>query len=332
MGSQTGPEGGLMRLAAVIAVGTVLTCAGCGGSSGSSPSSTPPTPVDFVPTRLTVVSGETGAAIANARVVISGQSQQTDASGGVAVPAGLGRGAFIDIVAPGFLDRQTALRGTEIPSRLTLWPRTSPVGLDENLTAVLAFTRTQAGAPVGGASMLRQATGLTQVHVRLSAALLADPEAVRWHEFAVGSINEANGGTLIYQLSANPPLSATVIDVSYDPASASCPGARGFTNWRLSGSTITSASVVYCVPDGPRSATVVHELGHTFGLQHSPSPPDVMFGTFVSSRAETFTPRERLLMRLMLQRTPGTLFPDNDRDTTGATSIRTETIRCPLGS
>ena len=197
---------------------------------------------------------------------------------------------------------------------------------------MLAFTRTQAGAPVGGATMLRLPAGLTQVHVRLSAALLADPDAVRWHEFAVGSINEGNGGQMIYQLSSNPPVGATVIDVSYDPANASCPGFRGYTSWRLSGSTITSASVVYCASDAPRSPTVVHELGHTFGLQHSPSTPDVMFPTFVAARGETFTPRERLLMRLMLQRSPGTLFPDNDRDTTGATSTRTETIRCPIGS
>ena len=120
-----------------------------------------------------------------------------------------------------------------------------------------------------------------------------------------------------------------MIDVSYDPANPGCTGARGFSSVRLSAGEIQGGTIVYCVPDAPRASTVVHELGHSFGLLHSPDRTDVMYFSFASGRSEVFTLKEALAMRLMMDRPPGTRFPDNDRETAGiAAGDGVQTIRC----
>jgi hypothetical protein len=40
------------------------------------------------------------------------------------------------------------------------------------------------------------------------------------------------------------------------------------------------------------------------------------------------SPREALAMRLLLLRRPGNRFPDNDRDVSGSSATRRETIVC----
>lgn len=303
----------------------------CGGKT---PAPVAPTaaPTPRAPATLVVVSGETGQPVSGASVVIAGQTLRADASGQVAVPSTSSVGAFVDLVSPGFLDRQTLLREGAAPPRVTLWPSTSLAsGLDQHFTATLVYTSTSDGSLIGGQAMRRIRAGTTAVYVVLSANLQSDAESVSWHQLGADSIVAATGGKVIYQLSASPPAGATVINVSYDPSNAGCTGTvRGFSSARTAGGEIVGGTIVYCAADAPRSGTVVHELGHSFGLFHSPNRQDVMFPTFVSGRSEVYTPREALAMRLMMDRAAGTRFPDNDRETNGVGALAdgVHVIRC----
>ncbi|MEO8360035.1 MAG: hypothetical protein ABI672_08400 [Vicinamibacteria bacterium] len=306
--------------------------AGCGGGKSAGPTAPTVATAPAVPTALSVVSAETGVGISGAASVIAGQSGRTDAQGQVAVPGGAGAGVFVDLIAPGFLDRQTNLRAGGSSARLSLWPRTSGTGLDENFTAVLVYTSTADGSTIGALPLRRHRAGITMVSIVLADSLLADPAAMANHQFAADVLTAAVAGKVAYRVTPQAAAGSTIVNVSYEPGNAGCDDrTRAFTTIRLSGGEITSGTIVYCVPDAPRSPTVIHELGHTFGLLHSPNRTDLMYSTFVSDRSDVLTPRETLAMRLMLERSGGTRFPDNDRDTSGVTSSEAngvQTIRC----
>lgn len=301
--------------------------AACGGGrapvAGPTPVATPKAPSSF-----RVVSGETGQPVGGASVVIAGQTLRADAQGVVAVPATVTPGALVDVVASGYLDRQTLLReGTS--ADVALWPTVSPSGMDENFTAQLVYTSTADNAPVGGLSLLRHRPGTTAVTIVLSAELAADAEAVRWHQLAADSLNVATNGKIAHRVSAERPTAGIVIDVAYDPANAGCSSrVRAFANRRSSAGEITGGSIVYCASDSPRSGTVVHEMGHTFGVGHSPDPRDVMYFSFVRGRSEVYTAKEALALKLMLGRPPANRYPDNDRDTSGIAMDGEQTIIC----
>lgn len=306
--------------------------AACGGGQSTAPTSPTVVTPTGVPTSLSIVSAETGVGISGAAAVIGGQSGRSDAQGLVAVPGGAGPGVFVDLIAPGFIDRQTNLRAGASAARLSLWPRTSPTGLDENLTAFLVYTSTAEGSPIGALPMRRHRPGTTLVSMVLSEGLLADPGALANHLFAADVLTAAVAGKVAYRVTPQAVAGSTIVNISYEPENAGCGDrTRAFTTIRLSGGEITSGTIVYCVPDSPRSPTVIHELGHTFGLLHSPNRTDLMYSTFVSDRSDVLTARETLAMRLMLERSGGTRFPDNDRDTSGVTSLEAnglQTIRC----
>jgi hypothetical protein len=84
---------------------------------------------------------------------------------------------------------------------------------------------------------------------------------------------------------------------------------------------------VYCSVAAARSSTVGHELGHTFGLNHSEDDSDLMYGFFSSQRSNRYSPREALVMRLMLQRRAGNRFPDSDPDLTAGARQSAESVR-----
>jgi hypothetical protein len=291
-----------------------MSVAACGGGGSRSSAPTPTTTPDpRIPAGavITVLSGETGAPVPAATVNVGGRVQTADGGGVVRLAEPVAQGTPVDITAPGMLDRQTTLReaGTQF-----LWPKTTANGLDENYTATLVYTSAgRTTGPVGAQPLLRVGLGASVVIVP-SAAILADDRAHDFHREAVEQLTAIVGGAVRFRLEAAAPASGVVFTTRIEPGHPTCAqNTRGFATSNLRNSEIVGGEVVFCDDQIARSATVTHELGHTFGLRHSPDARDLMFGTFVRGRTPEFGPRETLIMNLMLKRPPGNRFPDSDR-------------------
>lgn len=74
-------------------------------------------------------------------------------------------------------------------------------------------------------------------------------------------------------------------------------------------------------------SVVTHEMGHAFGLGH-PEQAGLMSPATIG-RFVDFTAAERLQMRLMLQRLPGTAPPDDDRAATASGVRSASVVGCP---
>jgi len=268
------------------------------------------------------VSGETDSPVFGARVTVDGATFTTNAAGQVTLPERPADMAPIDVLAAGYLDRLTVFRSQE--TRLSLWPRTSPTGLTESDTMCLVYTNVrwdgqppllQIG-PVGGDS-LRQRYSRAPVQVFYSAAFAdADSRAIEAQAAAVAALNEALGGGLTYL----PPRFGEIpgsamgelhVVLTIDPTHPSC--AEGFSGTGEPPPAEPAAGTLrvnYCSIRYSRGLQVpLHELGHTFGLRHTTGASDLMSPY---SDVVAFSPKERLVIRLMLQRRPGNIFPDTD--------------------
>jgi Matrixin len=284
-----------------IGLALMAALAGCGGSaspSGSSPASVSGWPAGAV---VELVSGETGAVVTGAQVVIGG----LPASAGVPLGSAVAAGETVDVTATGFLPRRTLVRTGEM--RLVLWPDTP--AYPGAYTRALVYTDTQDGG--GQASLRRLASRVRSVAVSPSAEVQADAAAMQAHREAAAALSTA-GMTYVIGGAAE-----FTVPTRIDPGYSSCSqaGRRGSTlTWVAGAGEITRAEVVFCGMEYARSlGTVVHELGHTFGLRHSSDARDMMAATYRPSRATAPTGRETLTMALMLQRRPGTVWPDDDR-------------------
>jgi hypothetical protein len=311
-----------------------LMCFGaCGGSS--SPSAATPTSVAIpdptalaTGTTLSVVSGENGQAVGGAKIVMAGRPYEADAGGQVTLAERVPFGSLVDVIAPGFLDRQSLIRaGTS--GRFVLWPRTTTSGVDEAYTVEIVYTAGTDPPPPSGTSPLeRLRLGTTQAFVVVSDEIRGDDQANSTHESAVATLNTALAGQVVYALVPTRPQAGVIFDAKVDPADRECDGGvRAYSLVRLQSGEITGGRVVYCNMEVAQSSTVAHELGHTVGLNHSPDDHELMFRFFSRRRSAEFGPRERLMMALLLERRGGNRFPDNDRDVpAGATG--TFTIVC----
>jgi len=321
-----------------LAVSLTLAAAACGGGGSRGPGPVTSDPGYYPPEApppaplvagavLTFLSGETGEAVAGAAVGVGGRPYTSDGEGRITLTEDVETGALLEVTAPGFLTRQTLLRAPD-ERRFTLWPGRSPTGLDEAYTAVLVYTDSAlADAPAAAAPLSRLAPATRAVTVAPSAPLRSDPEALRAHEEAVSVLNDAAAGSVVYSLGSAGP--GVFFETRVDGADKGCVGRiRAFTRLQERGREIVGGEVVFCSPDVARSVTVLHELGHTFGLQHSPDPAEVMYTFFVAGRGASFSPRELLAMSLMTQRRAGNRFPDRDLESAAA-ATRTRTIACP---
>ncbi|HEX6739847.1 MAG TPA: matrixin family metalloprotease [Vicinamibacteria bacterium] len=312
-----------MRLRTTVLGLLAAAGAACGGGgrtpTGPAPVSTPP-PGLAAGSTVSVISAETGAPVGGATVTVAGRGYRSDAGGQVRIEPAADLGAFVDVVAPGMLDRQTLVRTGE--TTFSLWPRTTPTGIDENYTAVLVYTSASSEArasATGGEALMRLPAGTTSVVLVPSAAILADGAAHEAQATAVANINAANGSGVRYTLANALPATGVGFELNLDPADEGCSDRTlAFTESRLRRSEIVGGRIVYCSLDDARdSAITTHEVGHTFGLQHSPRREDVMYATYEPDGNRGFSPREATIMHLMSQRRSGNRFPDTDR---GATS------------
>jgi hypothetical protein len=321
----------MIRKTAVSAI-LVLLLSGCGGSPAVPVVPTPVDPSIPVGTVFTFVFGDTQSPVAGATVTLAGRPYMTDASGRIQLQEKVLPDALIDVMGPNVLDRISRLRSNTV-NRFVIWPRETPSGLNLHYTANLVYTAgTAEPPPVGSTPLLRLRSGTTQVVVVPSAEIQADDEAMRMHELAVERLTAASGGAVRYVLASSRPASGVVVEDRIDPSDPGCVARRirGQTSWQVSASyEVVGASILYCGIDIARTGTVVHELGHSFGLHHSPDAVDVMGIPYTRQRATDFGPRETVTMRLILERRGGNRFPDNDRELAGGALGATVTIGCP---
>lgn len=319
------------RLAIVsAALAAFLRCGG-GSSSPTLPeAASSPLPSGLpAGTSISVASGEDGRPVVAAKVSVNGRQYDSDASGQVSLADTAPWGTVVDVVSPGFLDRQTLVR-QDSGTRFVLWPLLPAIGFDDAYTSELVYTAGSRNPPPTGSTPLRRIRpGTTQAFVLVTQEIWGDETIREAHELAVGALTAASQGRIVYSVGVTRPGSGVVFEAKIDPAEASCGAStRAFTQLSLAGNDIVGGRIVYCLPGDVPSDTVTHELGHTFGLQHSPQWRELMAGVRQRGRAADFGPRETLAMSLLLERRSGNRFPDNDRSVAASTEAATVTILC----
>jgi hypothetical protein len=304
---------GMVRKAAlVLALALVMSC------GDSLPTTIPPitttttqSPVIPAGTVLQIVSGADESPVAGAEVVVAGYPCQTNENGRVSLSQGCDRESLLDIVADGFLNRQTLLR-TPDNTRFTLWPNEShsPTSLSERFTRELVYEWWN-GTP---RRMIRIDPTATEVYVVPSDQIRADTRAMATVNAAANNITEATRGELPFIVADIAPPGAAVFELVVDPNDPDLvdANAAGIAKRRLSGFAIVGGTAVFDSIERVRTSTTPHELGHLFGLGHTDGPVDMM--SIRRGKVERFSRREELAMYLMLQRPPGNEFPDNDRN------------------
>jgi hypothetical protein len=295
-------------------------------------------------TVLVVRSGENEVPVPGAQVSLSGQSQTgaftsaytTDASGQIVLDRTvmLSPAALVDINAAGFLSRATLLRQGE--TTFSLWPVSTSTGLDETFSSTIAYSTATCPAINAGQSLLRRATSAVSTIQVSFGPSLQDAQAEAAHRTAISRLNEAVGGTPRYEFTTAPGSGVSFV-AEIDPNAATCTAGteplRAATFLNATAGSIMGGRLVFCTVNAARAVNLVlHELGHTLGLYHSPSTNDVMYCS--TGRPGTFSARERLVMTLVRQRRAGNRWPDNDRDATAAfiTTGGTEVIMCGDGT
>jgi hypothetical protein len=324
-----------MSRTATLSMGMATLCAvlACGGGKAgpTTPAAptAPPIPSMAAGSTLSFVSGAGASPVAGASVVITGQSPMGAFSDTVVADSQgrivLGRQVLLtppptmDVVAPGYLTRNTVLR-TDGAQLFSLWPTDGVAPAD--LIANLVYS--PSACPADNAPTLalhRLRTGAAVVVV-LDASV-QDQAAVARHEEAVARLN-AILGSAQYSVSRSPASVGTVaftVKVDASPALCTAPENASrviaFTtvNFSIVGD-VAGGSIVYCEPRWAQEAgSVTHEIGHTAGFRHSPNLTDVMYCT-TRRRTNDFSDREAGAMALMRQRRSGNRWPDNDRDAT----------------
>ena len=256
-----------------------------------------------------IVSGETGRPVAGARVVIAGREHISDGSGQLTLEELASNGASVGIEAPGFLDRQTLVRRGE-QTTFELWPSESPTRLDSDYTRALVYLSASLRDQGELEPLDRPSLDVGRVAIIPTGAIPRDPGAMQTLRDAAAEMTEALGGTIVYSVGEDP--GAVPITLLVEPQSIVDENLRAFARCWMTRLVITRCEIVFRDVEVVRSNTTLHELGHTFGLNHSPDRSEIM-GVRRVRTPERFSARERLAMTLMIKRLPGNFFPDNDR-------------------
>ena len=175
-------------------------------------------------------------------------------------------GVPLDALGGGFLDRQTLLR-SPAETRFTLWPRTSPTGLDEDLTLNLIYLSGREGASPGDQVLERVVA--PAVALVPASDIREDPEASAVLEEGARLVTDATLGKVLYRVEPAATQGVTV-DLKGDPQDPvfsenprTVAFARVITNSR---DEIVRARIVFREMRYARRPNVVHhEIGHTLG-------------------------------------------------------------------
>ena len=270
-------------------------------------------------------------------MIVVDRSYTTNAGGEIMLTQSVGTGSFVDIVASGYFNRQTLLRSAN-ERQFNLWPQTSTSGLTEQLTQELVYTAPGnspggVGLPLGGAPLSRIDPAITRLAV-VAPTLTLVSSGVTAIAVASGRLTAATGGQVMYQpdLLGGDGRIEIVVDPSSLPSgsSASANATYNSLGYIIGGRvTLRDGACLTSICDirVPRSngvtivRTLVHEMGHLLGFNHTVSN-SVMNGgcstpgctVNLDSRIEDFNAAEKLLVKLMLERRVGNRFPDNDRN------------------
>ena len=312
----------------------LLWVSACGGNNSTPPTTvtTPrpgPAPNAMVAgTTLRIATGETGEGIDGAVVTVAGRSY-TSSGGLVTLAETAPLRSEVTIVAPDMLERRTLLRDVAT-TLFTLWPRTSPTGIDEEFTQALVYSRTEGSGP-----LRRLPRGTARVVVVPSEDLRGNNEAMTAHQEAVDRVTAATGGQVAYVLGSAIPSTGPYVETRIggsDDELCRETNVLAFAQTFTRNGEIVRGVVAYCDPKAARNAVVGHELGHTFGLQHSPEKGELMYRFFNGHGAVEFSARESLEMRLMLQRLAGNVFPDDDRAVAASARAGSDVTICRDGT
>jgi hypothetical protein len=234
---------------------------------------------------------------------------RTDARGRVAVTGG----GPLDVRARGYLLRESAVRPDH--DTITLWPVDGAYPADYVRSLLYKPAYLTRDDLDGVPDMPLARIVARRVSVAPTAALRSDAAAMRAHREAVAAINEATEGRVLFLL--DPPAGGEVVfeTVLDDESSADALAYRDLRDGAVVGGKVVFATL--SAARDPRF--LAHELGHALGLQHSTVPTDMMYFACGDRSPYAFTENERRTIRLLLQRPPGTRFPDNDRSVSLAT-------------
>jgi hypothetical protein len=275
-------------------------------------------------TSVQITSGETGEGVDGAVVTIDGR-EYTSVDGRITLTETARLRSEVRIVAPGMLERRTLLRDLTT-TRFALWPKASPNGMDEAFTQAIVYSH-----PNGPGPLRRLAQGTTRVVVVPGEELRGEYEMAA-HQDAADRVTAATGGRVTYVVATQKPPAGVYVETRLGGENDElCTQSNilGFEqDFIRNGETVRSV-IVYCDPRSARTAVVSHEMGHTFGLYHSPDKGELMYAYFNGHGAVEFSPREALEMRLMMQRMGGNEFPDDDRAVSATGFTGTRITVCP---
>jgi hypothetical protein len=285
----------------------VLTFAACASSplAPTASATAAPLPAD----RITFVDAS-GAPVPNLAVAIDGTVHTTDLSG--RLPVSVRAGASLSTAPVSTLERRTiAPRGGFV----TLWPDTTAVPQADTWSMVYKDAPEQVLTRVAA----------RRVSLQPATALRSDETALAVLAEAASRMTAATG--VPYTVDATTPLGAIAFRVGLDPRLP--PDIMAHTDVHSRDAVIDGGTVRFRTTESARRLnTVLHELGHTFGvLGHSAYPGNVMYAE--AGTAERFSAQEIVTLRMIQRRPPGNRFPDDDSSLAARASLGvTSSVAC----